>query len=86
MQKKNRSMDFPDPFQARRLPIVSAKSDFMSCRRRPRAAKKIRVATEKISDLKYQTWATNSSYVGQVHVRVRVKIKVNTKKWKLSTY
>jgi hypothetical protein len=50
------------------------------------ARKKIRVATEKTSDLKLQTWATCSSYVGQVCVRVRVKVRVNTKKWKISTY
>jgi hypothetical protein len=42
-EKNYLSLDFPDPFQARRLPIGSAKSDFVSCRRRPRAAKKIRV-------------------------------------------
>ncbi len=40
----------------------------------------------KTPDLKYQTWATYSSYVGQVRVRVRVKVRVNTKKWKIFTY
>jgi hypothetical protein len=48
--------------------------------------KKIRVGTEKTSDLKLQTWAIDSSYVGQVRVRVRVKVMVNTKKWKIRTY
>jgi hypothetical protein len=41
---------------------------------------------KKTSDLKYQTWATNSSYVGQVCVRVRVKVRVNNKHRKISTY
>jgi hypothetical protein len=49
-------------------------------------SKKISVTTEKISDLKYQTWAMDSYFVGQVHVRVRVKVRVNTKKRKISTY
>jgi hypothetical protein len=44
-----------------------------------RAQKKIRVGTEKTSDLKLQTWATYSSDVGQVRVRDRVKVRVNTK-------
>jgi hypothetical protein len=72
-------LDFPDPLHARRLPIVGAKSDFVSCRRCPWAAKKFRVATEKISDLKYWTWAKDSSYVGQARVRVRFKVRVVTK-------
>ncbi len=84
--RKKQSLDLPDPFQARRLPIVSAKSDFASCRCHPRPAKKIRVDAEKPSDLKLQTWATYSSYVGQVHVRVRIRVRVNTKKQKISTY
>ncbi len=81
-------MDFPDPFQARRLPIVSAKSDFVSCRLAVivRAPKKIRVGTEKTSDLKLQTWATYSFYLGQVHVRVRVKVKVITKTRNISAH
>jgi hypothetical protein len=77
---------FPENKPVDTASIVSANSYFMSCRRRPWSAKKIRVIMEKISDLKYQTWATDSSYVGQVHVRVRVKVRVNTKKWKISTY
>ena len=84
-QKKNQSLDFPDPFQARRLPIVSAKSDFVSCRHRLCPAKKVRVDAEKTLDLKLQTWAMYSSYVGQVRVRVRVKVRVNTKKQKIRT-
>jgi hypothetical protein len=32
------------------------------------------------------TWATYSSYVGQVHITVRDKVRVNTKKKKISTY
>jgi hypothetical protein len=40
----------------------------------------------KTSDLKYQTWALYSSYVGQVHVKVRVKVRVNMKKQKIRTY
>jgi hypothetical protein len=31
-KKKLQSLDFPDPFQAKRLPIVGVNSDFMSCR------------------------------------------------------
>jgi hypothetical protein len=46
-EKKLQSLDFRDPFQAQRLPIVSAKSDLVSCHCCPWAAKKIRVATEK---------------------------------------
>ncbi len=42
--------------------------------------KNIRVDSEKTSDLKLLTWATYSSYVGQVQVRVRVKVRVNKKK------
>jgi hypothetical protein len=30
-RKKIQSLDFPDPFQAKRLPIISAKSDYVSC-------------------------------------------------------
>jgi hypothetical protein len=44
----------------------------MSCASR----KNIRVDTEKTSDLILQTWATYNSYVGQVHVRVRIKVRV----------
>jgi hypothetical protein len=77
-------LDFPDPFQARRLPVVSAKYDFVSCCCCPQAAKEIRVATEKTSDLKLQTWAAYSSYVGQVHVRVNTKKPEN--KYILKTY
>jgi hypothetical protein len=85
-RKKLQNSDFPDPFQARRLPIVSAKSDFVSCGRCPCPEKKTEWARKKTSDLKLQTWATYSSYVGQVRVRVRVKVGVNTKKWKIRTY
>ncbi len=73
------------PFQARRLPIVSVKSDFVSCCCNARPEKTIRVDAEKTSDLKLQTWATYSSYVGQVRVRVRVKVRVDTKKRKIKT-
>ena len=31
-RKKLQSLDFPDPFQTKRLPIVSKKSDFVSKR------------------------------------------------------
>jgi hypothetical protein len=41
-------------------------------------SKNIIVATKKTLDLKLETWATYSSYVGQVGVRVRVKVSVNT--------
>ncbi len=47
-EKNLQSLDFPDPFQARRLAIVSAKSDFMSCRRGPRAATKSEWARKKL--------------------------------------
>jgi hypothetical protein len=47
---------------------------------------KNRVGTEKTSDPKLQTWATYISYVGQVCVRFRVKVGVNTKKRKIRAY
>ncbi len=72
-------------FPSTSLPIVSAKSDFVSCCCCPHPAKKNRVDTTKTSNLKLQTWATYSSYVGQVHVRVRVKVRVQTKKRKINT-
>jgi hypothetical protein len=76
-RKKLQSLDFPDPFQARRLPIVSAKSDFVSCRCHAHPANNIRGDAEKTLDLKLQTWTAYSSYVGQDRVRVRVKARVN---------
>jgi hypothetical protein len=48
--------------------------------------KNVSVGTEKTSDPKLQTWATYSSYVGQVRVIIRVKVRVNTKKQKIRTY
>jgi hypothetical protein len=80
-------LDFPDPFQAKRLPIVSPQSD-LRLAVVVRIQKNIRVDGEKTFDLKLQTWATYSSYVGHVSVRVRIRVKdkVNTKKWKISTY
>jgi hypothetical protein len=84
-QKKNlQSLDFPEPFQPK-LPIVGAKSDLclavIVC-----TQKKYQSGRGKTLDLELQTWATYSSYVGQVHVGVRVKDRVNKKKSKISTY
>jgi hypothetical protein len=39
--------------------------------------KEIRVGTEKTLNLKLQTWATCSSYLGQVCVRIRVKVNLS---------
>jgi hypothetical protein len=46
----------------------------------------VRVQQKKSSDLKLQIWVKYSSYVGQVRLRVRVKVRVNTKKQNISTY
>jgi hypothetical protein len=83
MQKKNfRVQTFQTRFRPKDSQLL-AQSLILCLAIVVESRKNIRVDSE---DLKLQTWATYSSYVGQDHVGVRVKVRVNTKKWKISTY
>ncbi len=86
MQKEKSKSRLSRPISGQKPPNCQRKVWFCVLPSSSAGSKKYQSDPGKISDLKYQTWATNSSYVWQVHVRVRVKVRVNTKKWKISTY
>ena len=77
-EKKLQSLDFPAPFRPEDSQLL-AQSLILCLAIVVRGQKKNQSGHRKTSDLKLQTWATYSSYVGQDHVGVRVKVRVNTK-------
>jgi hypothetical protein len=79
------TLDFPNPFQTERLPIVGAKFELVSCRcwcasRYPSGRGK------KFGSKKFRPGPHTVPMQNKSMLRLRVKVRVNTTKWKISTY